>query len=899
MTLIYLSSPGSKLSRLRPLVLAAVAVCLIFAGRPSTVQAQDESPLRAVGMLQVDGVSTSVLQAAEASVKGPDGEGKDGPLASVGMELAVLYHQHRVAGARGVQALQEASRARPKADTEGPERGAQRRIHSPISADGQYVTVDAIASDGASGLSADLRRLGLEDGATAGTVVSGRLPISSIKDAASLSSLRGMVPSYVRTQVGSAESEADSAHFADTARLNTGTNGSGQKVCALSDSYNQNESALTTAADDVQSGDLPGDGNPVGNTTPVDVLPNGDNVSDGSDEGRAMLQLIHDIAPGATLGFHTAFGGIPVFTSGIRELADAGCTVIVDDVRYSAEPFYQDGPVANAVDDVVTNDNVAYFSSAGNDGENSYEAPFRDSGKDGFINSSSIPHDFDSTATGTDTRQEITVLSGGTFQIFSFQWTDPSARVDGSESPDTDLDVALVDGNDNVVAQGSNDNISNGVPVEFLEYTNDSGTSETLFLVIEKAAGPDPDEVKYVYSGNGFTIEEFDVSNPTIFGHPVADSAMAVAAAPFFATAAFRSDIDSSAFLEFFSSKGGKEGEGGIPVLFDQSGNRLLSPVRRQKPEVTGTDAVDNTFFGQFSGENGDIPDSALGGIDPDPFPNFAGTSAAAPNIAAIAALIREAAPGLTPTQVYDRLEDTAVDVQFRRKIEDGELVLEQIDAGVDPWSGHGFVRADRAVPTPAGVQITDATAKASSSNRRAIEVAWRNVGEERESVDEFLLEKRFFNEPFVEQERIPAGGTTEFARTVEDLPAGEHTFQISAIRNDSTLARKTVSAVVRRQEVDVSVFPNPFAEGANLSVTLPEAPGREAQETELRITVRVFDVLGRQVATPIAGKEIRRSGATSLSLNSGLIRSLASGVYFFQVRGEDFVETTRAVRVR
>jgi hypothetical protein len=283
------------------------------------------------------------------------------------------------------------------------------------------VTVEAVASEGTAPLLNALRGLGLDRGAAAGNLVSGRLPIRSIRAAAQLRELRGMVPAYAHLRVGRVGSEADTAHGVFSVRDERGLDGTGEKVCVLSDSYNRSTQTVTSASDDVQTGDLPGADNPAGRTAPVDVL---DDAS-GTDEGRAMLQLIHDIAPGAELGFHTAFGGIGNFASGIRELADAGCTVIVDDVGYFAQPFYQDGPVSNAVDDVVA-DGVPYFSSAGNDGQNSYEAPFRGSGQPGVLNTASELHDFDETA-GTDTRQEITVEADGSFQVVSLQWTDPSA----------------------------------------------------------------------------------------------------------------------------------------------------------------------------------------------------------------------------------------------------------------------------------------------------------------------------------------------------------------------------------------------------------------------------------------------------------------------------------------
>ena len=850
-------------------------------GRPPVAVGQDDrAELQSVGMLNVEGVSAPVMREVRAAINGPDGAGKDGPLAAVGMELALLYHQHRIAGAKGVRALREATAPRPKTEADQGRQGVHSRVRSPISANEQFVFVEAIAIENASRLLRELRQLGLEEGAVVGPVVSGRLPISAIKQAAALPSLRGMVPSYARTSVGSVESEADSAHAADTARLNTGTSGNGQKVCVLSDSYNT-ASVATSASEDVQSGDLPGNGNPAGRTTPVDVLEDYDGTDPSpTDEGRAMLQLIHDIAPGATLGFHTAFGGLGVFTTGIEDLADAGCTVIVDDVRYNVEPFYQDGPVSNAVDDVVNNDEVSYFSSAGNDGRNSYEAPFRDSGNPGVISSSSVAHDFDSSTLSTDTRQKITIEADGTFQIFSFQWTDPSALVEGSSGPDTDIDIALVTENDSIVARSSDDNISIGFPVESFEYTNDGSSAETRFLVIEKAAGPAPDQIKSVYSGSDFTIEEYDTAGPTIYGHPMAEGAMAVAAAPFYNTAAFNPNADPAA-LEPFSSKGG------IKIRFDQNGNALGTPEDRKKPEVTGTDAVDNTFFGD------DIRDSFFNGIDADPHPNFFGTSAAAPNIAAIAALIKQARPELAPSEVYTRLEENSEDVTTRQT-RSGDFV--SIASGRDPWSGYGFVWADEAVP-PVSIAITnaDAASQETSGSEEAVKLTWRLIGSGDEAdVSEFVIKHRYFGGDFTVRARVEANGAGEYSETIEDLPVGTHQFRIKGVgaAEDSLLVESLVSTTVRASGVNVTAYPNPFSGPVNLSVTLPEV-----QDDEQSVTIRVFDILGRHVATPIRDGTIQASGSKSFTL--GPVRSLASGVYFFRVRGEDFVETTKAVRTR
>ncbi|UFP93326.1 S8 family serine peptidase [Gloeobacter morelensis MG652769] len=178
-----------------------------------------------------------------------------------------------------------------------------------------------------------------------------------------------LVPRPV-TDVGATTSQGVVQHRVD--KLPAGIDGGGITVGALSDSYDTAAVDLggfpltIRAADDVASGDLPGPGNP-NNAQPVVVLQDG--ASDDIDEGRAMLQIIHDLAPKAKLCFATATGGEVNFANNIRNLADptlgCGASVIVDDIIYLSEPFFTDGIIAQAVDEVAAQ-GVAYFSSAGN-----------------------------------------------------------------------------------------------------------------------------------------------------------------------------------------------------------------------------------------------------------------------------------------------------------------------------------------------------------------------------------------------------------------------------------------------------------------------------------------------------------------------------------------------------
>src|SRR5262249_1289067 len=136
--------------------------------------------------------------------------------------------------------------------------------------------------------------------------------------------------------------------------------GSGITIGILSDSFN----ALGGMSADIAAGLLPSN---------IQIL---EDDASGADEGRAMAQLIHDVAPGAASDFYTAFNRESDFANGILGLAQAGCSVIVDDVTYFDEPFFQDGAAIQAAVEAVTAEGVSYFTSAGNSGGNFYEASF-------------------------------------------------------------------------------------------------------------------------------------------------------------------------------------------------------------------------------------------------------------------------------------------------------------------------------------------------------------------------------------------------------------------------------------------------------------------------------------------------------------------------------------------
>lgn len=252
---------------------------------------------------------------------------------------------------------------------------------------------------------------------------------------------------------GAATSQGVALQRADLVQ-NRGVDGKGITIGALSDSYDQATTFLTGepltvhAADDVRTGDLPGAGN-AKYPSPVVVLED-TGPDEGADEGRAMLQIAHDVAPAAKLCFATAFTGEIGFADNIRKLADKNgpckADVIVDDVSYFSEPMFSDGPIAQAVDDVAAA-GVHYFSSSGNSGQRGgWESkvnliPAAQGIKGTNLDFSQVDpalydgglQDMD-PGTGTDVAQNLKL--GETGGLFNLQWDDP-VDVDGATYGDS------------------------------------------------------------------------------------------------------------------------------------------------------------------------------------------------------------------------------------------------------------------------------------------------------------------------------------------------------------------------------------------------------------------------------------------------------------------------------
>ncbi|MBD2756091.1 S8 family peptidase, partial [Spirosoma validum] len=522
------------------------------------------------------------------------------------------------------------------------------------------IGIEAVSNeaDGQSLLNS-LQALGLQEGRYFKRIVFGYFPIDKLGQLKSVNTLHVARPAYTAFKnVGKTTSQGDRAQKSDVARQMYNVSGAGSKVGVISDSYN----SLRGAADGVASGDLPPN---------VQVVRDIPARYTGSDEGRAMAEIVHDVAPGANIAFNTGYETKIDFALGILNLAAAGCNIIVDDLIYFAEPFFQDGILAQVVDEVVKTGKVTYFSSAGNNARQSYSSGFRNSGKPAPGLDLSWGHAHDFVGNGTIT-QRVQIAPGGEFFPI-FQWSDPfyseSILSGGVSGAKTDMDILVYYRGVLQLGLSSIDGNVGGDPIESIDIVNNSSSTIEIEVAYVKYEGPDPSIIKFVDFGFSNAVQ-YATQSSTTYGHANAEKAIAVGAVRWSRTPVYDPVNSPIPVIESFSSAGG------TPILFTEYGQSFPTRVRL-KPEISGPNGGNTTFFGQ-----------AFPGGDGDNFPNFFGTSASAPHAAAVAALLQEKAKlAMSPADILKRLEVTAIDMD--------DPLTPGFDVGFDFRTGYGFIQAD------------------------------------------------------------------------------------------------------------------------------------------------------------------------------------------------------------
>jgi hypothetical protein len=619
------------------------------------------------------------------------------------------------------------------------------------------VAVDAITRGDPARLREALVGLGMQRVAVFSNDVGGWLPVSQIQAAAALGDLISIRASMPRTRGVMVTSQGDFAQRSDVLRTNNpGLTGAGVTVGILSDSFNcygvYDKGGAGVPPPNGVRGYAPF-GFPMDDATFDEAngyLPASVNVLPGheapcmqwgqpqqlpfADEGRAMMQIVHDVAPGAALAFYTASDSEGDFAAGIGALATAGAAVIADDVGYFDEPFFQDGIVAQAID-TVNAKGVAYFSAAGNNGQLSYEntAPsFATAGSGANAGEMLLTFGMNGATKVTALPVNIRAMFPGEFIGLIVQWDQPYVTgAPGSPGASSNIDLCVTNAPANSVVlnlegtpmtcTGANATGVDAVQVLILgnPASNNSNTaSQTVNIIIglKDTSPTTPGLIKLVVAddGAGSTIgaitgqcptqpgaaTSYGVGCPTLQGHPGAAGAAALGAA-FFAQTPLCGT--TPAVLEGYSSIGGD------PILFDTTGKRLAAPQQRHKPDFVGPDGVNTSFFGfPLAGSSFSDTSTVPQCQNDATYNNFFGTSAATPHAAAVAALMLQANSTLTPAQIFGALQTTALAMPVGG------------NPTPDYLSGYGFIQADAALaslaPGPPDLTLAASTITMGSS---------------------------------------------------------------------------------------------------------------------------------------------------------------------------------------
>ena len=468
----------------------------------------------------------------------------------------------------------------------------------------------------------ELENLGLEIEITNSNLnkIQGWINLNDINRITQLDNVvKVLKPSYGNINVGSRTTEGDAILQSDLVR-NLGFTGEGVRVGVISDG------SVGLSASQA-SGDLPD------NVVQFASCDLNDDIISTCAEGTAMAEIIHDIAPDAELAIADALTTTLEFIQRLDQLAnDFEADIIVDDLAFFLEPYFEDGDIAQAVNALP--DNIVYISAAGNNGENHYQSNF-ESGSTISVDATDLfqldsplvfpvtTHDFGTTIGQAPSQSLPFTVAAGATSCAILQWNDPFA--DGTNEnviAINDYDIYFYDSPnlDSLVAAGiSIDNTIEGTCV-----TNENLFDQTFYLVVGLFSGNAQQEIEIHFSTSLQLISpQFQVVENSIFGHAASERAVAVGT------------INVQDFLQ-----------NDIASFSSQGPSRIDFPVRqdRQKPEITGVDGVSVTG-------NGGFPQI------------FFGTSAAAPHIAGITALLKSANPSATRDQIENALLNGAVDL--------------------------------------------------------------------------------------------------------------------------------------------------------------------------------------------------------------------------------------------
>jgi subtilisin family serine protease len=493
------------------------------------------------------------------------------------------------------------------------------------------------------------------------------LPVESLETIAARADVNFIRPA-LRAQKNYVDSEGDYTHQAIQARADYPVTGAGIKVGVLSDSIDNSSNALAAA---IASGNI--------DQTNTFVIPGQNGTGEG--EGLAMCEIVHDLAPKATIYFATGDAGQEQMALNIVALANAGCRIIVDDMSYADESPFQDQVIAQAVQ-TVSDRGVLYFSCARNSGNlysnnsSTWEGDFYSGG---YLSSYGELLDF-SQGTAASAVTENDILEGGYDFEADLFWTDP---LGGS---DNDYDLYMLNSFGHIVY--SSENVQNGSQDPYEHIANPEQYSYGYYLVVALYSGTN----RFLHLDFGRGILDW-ASTGCVRGHNACEAANAftVAATPAETayavgdpTGPYPNPFSSGDLVEPFSADGPRQmffHPNGTPITpgnFSSTGGTTFL-----KPDFTAADGVTTT---------------------PPGFAPFFGTSCAAPHAAAIAALVLSYNPSLTPNQVRTILTNSCTEIT---------------SPGWNETSGYGILMALSAIAhTPAPTYFVSGSGAYSKSGQ-------------------------------------------------------------------------------------------------------------------------------------------------------------------------------------
>jgi hypothetical protein len=428
------------------------------------------------------------------------------------------------------------------------------------------------------------------------------------------------------------------------------------------------------------------------------------------DEGTAMLEIIHDMAPGATLlyddGAGTAAAGVMRHFNALNNLVANGADVIAEDLAFAAEPAFQQGLLATTAEAIAAA-GVSVHSSAGNRATNHtarVAAAGTGGGPDGVNfgaappGCANIPDNVVAIAPGGDTTFDVTLQqnAAGTLGArFTLQWSEPRAIFPTpGQGGFTDLNLYVMD-------MGLTQCLGQSVAVQA------NGQGDTL-EVVALPAGLAGTAAKLVVDVQGTSSA---VAAPTLdlrwrratAGNPGEDNPTRAGSlnpdSNYIGLATSSAAVNALfGTLQAFSSGG--------PV---QLGLTTVCPGGGPGPcaGVAGP-ALANSLGPTWAAAD-NVAISGVGGFGTGTCPavnpgdcRFLGTSAAAPHAAACDALIRDAigAPASPVLPILNRLVNGAVDMGAPGPDNATGAGLLDCDGSVVPTA----VCQDITVPTDPGV---------------------------------------------------------------------------------------------------------------------------------------------------------------------------------------------------